>query len=95
MADASHPVTSLFERLENCYDFQCEGGPLKNCVEWQQLKAMLAASSGDAGAPPKTQRSCLYCEGHGTVRHYINVAGNYEVEHCSECGGTGKEAPHV
>jgi hypothetical protein len=24
-------------------DFQCTGGPLKNCVEWQQLKAEVLA----------------------------------------------------
>lgn len=32
-------TTDIVERLENVYDFQCEAGPLKNCVEWQQLKA--------------------------------------------------------
>ena len=34
---------NLVDRLKNHYDFQCEGGPLKNCVEWQQLKRLLAA----------------------------------------------------
>lgn len=24
--------------LENRYDFSCEGGPLKNCEEWNELK---------------------------------------------------------
>ena len=31
-------VKQLLDRLENHYDFQCEGGPLRLCVEWQQLK---------------------------------------------------------
>jgi hypothetical protein len=38
----------LIDRLENSYDFQCEAGPLKNCVEWQQLKALLAALEREA-----------------------------------------------
>lgn len=31
----------LAERLENVYAFECEGGPLKNCTDWQQLRAGL------------------------------------------------------
>lgn len=34
---------NLIERLENYYDFQCEGGPLKNCVEWIRLKEVVRA----------------------------------------------------
>ena len=33
---------ALVQWLEGYYDFQCEGGPLKNCVEWQSLKDALA-----------------------------------------------------
>lgn len=33
----------LVDRLEHHYCFECEGGPLRNCVEWQQLKGALAA----------------------------------------------------
>lgn len=29
----------LIERMENAYQFECEAGPLQNCVEWQQIKA--------------------------------------------------------
>lgn len=35
-------VQALIDQLENYYDFQCEGGPLRNCVEWRQLKARIA-----------------------------------------------------
>ncbi len=31
----------LIERLERHYDFQCEDGPLRNCVEWIELTARL------------------------------------------------------
>ncbi len=34
----------LITKLENYYDFQCEGGPLKNCLEWRQLKASVLAA---------------------------------------------------
>lgn len=33
----------LLDCLESHYDFVCAGGPLKNCVEWQQLRARLTA----------------------------------------------------
>lgn len=34
--------------------------------------------------------ACLRCEGSGTVRHYLNRAGDYEKWHCPDCGGTGE-----
>jgi DnaJ-class molecular chaperone len=37
-------------------------------------------------------RSCLYCEGHGTKRRYLDRAGDYEVYHCKACDGTGSES---
>lgn len=33
----------LLQRLEQYYDFTCEGGPLANCSEWGQLKMMVMA----------------------------------------------------
>jgi hypothetical protein len=36
-------------------------------------------------------RACLHCEGRGTVREYLNRAGDFNVHHCPECKGTGKE----
>ena len=32
----------LCDRLEINYDFECEGGPLKNCVEWRDLRKILS-----------------------------------------------------
>lgn len=40
----SAPALELVDRLENYYQFECEGGPLKNCVDWQRLKALIATS---------------------------------------------------
>ena len=34
----------IIDRLENDYRFECEGGPLKNCVEWQELRRRVLAS---------------------------------------------------
>lgn len=36
-------IEALIDRLENHYAFECEGGPLKNCVEWRKLRAYAAA----------------------------------------------------
>jgi hypothetical protein len=51
-ASAGDSLRALIDRLENYYDFECTGGPLRNCVEWQQLKAALVppaeASAGDS-----------------------------------------------
>ncbi len=35
---------SMIERLENAYQFECEAGPLKNCVEWQKLRDGIATA---------------------------------------------------
>jgi hypothetical protein len=40
-------------------------------------------------------RACLNCEGRGTVRHYLDRAGSYDVKHCTACKGTGKEQDAV
>ena len=34
-------LNQLVERLENYYAFECEGGSLRSCVEWQQLRVAL------------------------------------------------------
>ncbi len=38
-------IAVLIDRLEKYYEFQCPGGPLKNCIEWQQLSAALRAET--------------------------------------------------
>lgn len=35
---------SLIDRLENEYQFECEAGHLKNCVEWQKLRDGVATA---------------------------------------------------
>ena len=40
--EAMSTPETLFDRLETYYDFQCEGGPLKNCVKWVALHAEVA-----------------------------------------------------
>lgn len=44
-------AAALCERIE-LYGFQCEGGPLRNCVEWQDLRKLL-----DATFVPETERA--------------------------------------
>ena len=34
----------IIERLESEYNFECEAGPLKNCVEWQRLRNGIATA---------------------------------------------------
>lgn len=36
------PPEELIKRLEQHYAFECEGGPLRLCVEWQQLSSALS-----------------------------------------------------
>lgn len=38
MIEEPRTLAEMIDRLENYYDFQCEAGPLRNCVEWQSLK---------------------------------------------------------
>lgn len=37
-------LRALLDRLDGYYDFTCGGGPLRNCVEWQQLRSLLLVS---------------------------------------------------
>lgn len=36
-------IKDTLDRLEDHYQFECHGGQLRNCVEWQQLKADCSA----------------------------------------------------
>jgi hypothetical protein len=40
-------LIELAEHLET-YNFECEGGPLKNCVDWKKIKAALREASAVA-----------------------------------------------
>lgn len=31
-------IHELMTRLEDYYGFECEGGPLRKCVEWHELR---------------------------------------------------------
>lgn len=35
---------NAIERLETSYKFECEAGPLRNCVEWKTLKDGIASA---------------------------------------------------
>lgn len=39
---------ALFDRLEH-YGFECEAGPLRNCVEWQSLKELAVSEKKKVG----------------------------------------------
>lgn len=49
----------LIDRLENYYAFECEAGPLRLCVEWEQLKAALRSTSVSASTPRSEEGSDL------------------------------------
>lgn len=58
----------LWQKIE-AYNFECEGGPLRNCVEWQQLREALAAQSearekaeARVRELEQTHRGCFECE---------------------------------
>src|SRR3990167_6484447 len=38
-------VAALVGRLEDVYKFECEAGPLSGCVDWQELKIVIASLS--------------------------------------------------
>ena len=48
-------ITALIDAVER-YGFECEAGPLTNCVDWQKLRAAIAAlkaeKPADGTAPP-------------------------------------------
>ncbi len=59
--------------LENSYRFECEAGPLKNCVEWQKLKADIGAAVAALNLLKKEFAASGKSAGYiGTV--YTNIA---------------------
>lgn len=47
-------VVGLAARLESHYRFECEAGPLKNCVEWIELRKRITEM---AALIPEPERS--------------------------------------
>lgn len=41
----------ILNRIEE-YGFECEAGPLKNCVDWQKLRASLSEAPGEPAIKP-------------------------------------------
>lgn len=44
-------ISQLMDKLENHYDFQCEGGPLRLCVDWSDLRQWVR----DLSQPPDSE----------------------------------------
>lgn len=41
----------FMRRLETFYDFECEGGPFRNCEDWDGLKRCFEALVDHIGEP--------------------------------------------
>lgn len=54
---ATLSLTQLLDHLES-YDFECQGGPLKNCVDWHRIKAAVSEGEVAASRPaePESQK---------------------------------------
>jgi hypothetical protein len=93
-------LAALIERLETYYDFECAGGPLKNCVEWQQLKAALSAgepallSDEQIGLKLGIQTGCCHfndngwCIDHSGGRHTSNYCTEAHIKASDRPGQT-------
>jgi len=44
-ATQEQALGDVIDRLENAYQFECEAGPLKNCVEWQKLRSAIETAT--------------------------------------------------
>lgn len=47
-------ISELLRRLTDDYAFECEGGPLRNCVEFIELKRRALATSGAQKSQQRT-----------------------------------------
>jgi hypothetical protein len=98
MSDPQRP--ELLPELERCATAYCGAGQLDLGELLQRAANEIKRLAALPPTPtPGMERSCLHCEGHGVVRHYLNRAGEFDKSHCPICGGTGKEkhaplAPH-
>ena len=98
-------LRARLERLETHYDFQCEGGPLALCVEWQQLKAeidrltterertahLLSESNGEPTAAILSAISVLR-EAKDAAERQVRALQGY-VQHKMDCWLEYKDDP--
>ena len=68
------------DRLENLYAFECEGGPLKNCVEWQALKTRIA--DAERGSAEEWSQSMMVY-----WRFKRNIPGPWQFGYRTSVGG--------
>jgi len=54
-------LRNIFITIENKYNFQCEGGPLRNCADWRQLGELLERIE-DAAPPAQEQTEQAWAE---------------------------------
>jgi hypothetical protein len=76
----------LARRLADDYEFECQGGPLRNCTEWIALCAAIAAPAVDpppSGASPQAETSANV---RALTVHICEDCLNLRGEMCNEPG---------
>ena len=59
-------LVNLVDKLE-AYNFQCEGGPLQNCVDWQQLRKDVAEIDACLSSIESKERNPTLAEYHAGI----------------------------
>jgi hypothetical protein len=54
--DNSQKIHDLIAAIKR-YDFECQGGPLRNCVQWRELQRLLGVEPDPL--PSERQRAAL------------------------------------
>jgi len=68
----------LARRLADDYQFECQGGPLRNCMEWRALCAAidtLAVNPPPSGASPQAEE--LRAANVANLREMVGMAGRH------------------